>query len=55
MHYVAAGKTNWEIGSILGVTEHSVKVHLRNVARKVSAKNRAHAVTKTLRAGDIIP
>ena len=55
MHYVAAGKTNWEIGAILGVTEHAVKVHLRNVARKVNASNRAHAVMKTLRAGDIIP
>jgi DNA-binding CsgD family transcriptional regulator len=55
MHYVAAGKTNWEIGEIIGVSLDTVKVHIRNVAKKVDASNRAHAVMKTLRAGDIMP
>ena len=55
MHYVAAGKTNWEIGHILGVSEDTIKAHLKSVLRKTDSVNRAHSVTKTIKDGMIIP
>lgn len=54
MHYVAVGKSNWETGKILGISEDGVKKHMSNIARKVGAANRAHAVSKVLRSGDVI-
>ena len=55
LHYAAAGKTNWEIGSIYGISEYSVKDHMKNVSRKLKASNRAHAVSLAILSGQIIP
>lgn len=54
MHYVAEGKTNWEISKILGLTEGTVKDYLKNIAKKMDTVNRAHAVSKAIRSGLII-
>lgn len=40
----AAGKTNWEISRILGVSEETVKATISRAAKKLNATNRAHAV-----------
>ena len=40
--------TNKEIADRLGVTEVTVKAHLRNLYGKLGANNRAHAVTIAL-------
>jgi DNA-binding CsgD family transcriptional regulator len=45
LHWVAVGKSCDETGSILGVTERTVKFHLQNVYRKLDVVNRAQAVT----------
>lgn len=42
--FVAEGRTNKEIGWSLGITEILVKMHMRNLCKKLDAKNRAHAV-----------
>lgn len=42
--FVAEGRTNKEIGWSLGITEILVKMHMRNLCKKLNAKNRAHAV-----------
>jgi LuxR family quorum sensing-dependent transcriptional regulator len=47
--WAAAGKTAWETGEILGVSEHTVVAHLRNAARKLDAVNRPHLVAEALR------
>ena len=39
------GFTNKEIASYVGATEVTVKMHMRNICRKLGARNRAHAVT----------
>ena len=43
LRWVARGKTSWEIGRILALSEHGVVFHLRSVMRKfdVSSRHRA--------------
>lgn len=55
LHYAAAGKTNWEIGTILGISEQVAKEHMINISRKLGSSNRAHSVTIGIRAGAILP
>lgn len=40
-HWVARGKTNWEIGQILGISDKTVKTHMQNIFSKLKASNRA--------------
>jgi LuxR family transcriptional regulator, quorum-sensing system regulator BjaR1 len=44
----AAGKTNWEISRILGVSEETVKATISRASRKLNATNRAHAVATAI-------
>ncbi|MFQ5465430.1 MAG: LuxR C-terminal-related transcriptional regulator [Thermodesulfobacteriota bacterium] len=44
MHWVKDGKTNWEISTILNISERTVKFHVQNIERKLDAVNKAHAV-----------
>jgi len=54
MHFVAGGKTNWEIGMILGVSEDTVKKNMKNINSKMNTVNRAHSVSTAIQSGDII-
>jgi LuxR family transcriptional regulator, quorum-sensing system regulator SolR len=45
MRWIAEGKTAWEVGKILSMTERTVKFHLRNIYSKLKVNNRAQAVT----------
>lgn len=44
----ARGKTTFEIGQVLQISERTVAFHLANVRRKLDAANSRHAVTKAL-------
>lgn len=46
LHWVALGKTNPEIGLILGISEFTVKNHLQRLFRKLEVTNRAQAVAR---------
>lgn len=46
--FVAEGKTDWEIATILGVSEATARFHVDNARRKLDAVNRAHAVARFL-------
>ena len=48
---IADGLTDGEIGSAVGISEFTVKTHLRRVYAKLAARNRAHAVARALAAG----
>jgi DNA-binding NarL/FixJ family response regulator len=48
---MADGKSNAEIGRDLFVSEDTVKTHARRLFRKLSARDRAHAVAAGFRAG----
>lgn len=53
--WVASGKTSWEAGMILGVTEGTLDVHVANAARKLEAVNRPHLVAKAFLRGILVP
>jgi two-component system, NarL family, nitrate/nitrite response regulator NarL len=48
---VVQGQSNKEIGRVLGLAEVTIKLHLRNVFRKMAVKSRAEAAVKAVRAG----
>lgn len=39
--WIACGKTNWEIGRILGISDKTVKTHIQNILFKLRASSRA--------------
>jgi LuxR family transcriptional regulator, quorum-sensing system regulator BjaR1 len=47
--WTSQGKTSFEIGVILGLSEHTINNYLANVCRKLGATNRAHLVGIALR------
>jgi two-component system, NarL family, response regulator len=51
---VAAGNSNKIVADRLGISEETVKTHMRSILSKLSANDRTHAVTIALRRG-IIP
>jgi DNA-binding CsgD family transcriptional regulator len=51
MHWVGCGKTNHEIGMILGISQFTVKNHLQRIFRKIDVRNRAQAITRLLALG----
>ncbi len=44
LHWMKQGKTNWETGEILNVSENTIKYHLKNIKTKLNAANKHHAV-----------
>lgn len=50
----AAGKTNWEISRILGLSEDTVKATVARATRKLNTTNRAHAVATAIGQGLIM-
>lgn len=52
---VAQGKTNWEIGAILDLSEYSVRDYLKDVSRRLQTSNRTHTVTRAIQLGLILP
>ena len=45
------GTKNKEIGSQLGISETTVNFHIKNIAAKLQARDRTHAVTLAVRRG----
>lgn len=52
---VAQGKTNWEIGTILNISEYSVRDYLKDISKRMQTANRTHTVTRAIQLGLIIP
>lgn len=50
---IAKGEANKQISTSLGITEETVKSHVKNVLAKLQAKDRTEAVTLALRRGII--
>ncbi|MBA2780316.1 hypothetical protein H1D44_15610 [Halomonas kenyensis] len=44
LKWSSEGKTVWEIGVILNLSEGTVKFHLNNIYRKLNVSNRAQAI-----------
>ncbi|OYW78592.1 MAG: hypothetical protein B7Z26_09530, partial [Asticcacaulis sp. 32-58-5] len=53
--WVAAGKTDEDIASILTISRNTVDTHMRHIFRKLDVTNRVQAVVKAVMAGIIHP
>lgn len=51
----ARGKSSWDIGMILSISENTVNFHLKNAMAKLGASTRVMAIVKAIRIGLIIP
>lgn len=53
--WAAMGKSSWEIGQVLGISEATVNFHLGNAAAKLQVRGRICAVAQAIRQGLINP
>jgi DNA-binding NarL/FixJ family response regulator len=53
MHLMAEGRTAEAIANELNVSVETVRTHVRNVIRKLQARNRVHAIALALERGEI--
>ena len=51
LKWASEGKSEWEIGEILKISEHTADKHLTNARRKLRAANRTQAVANAIRWG----
>lgn len=51
MRWTFGGKTTWEIGQIMAMSEHTVRFHIRSVTRKLGLSSKLHAAMKLNLAG----
>lgn len=55
LHWVAVGKTDWDISEILGISQQTAHKHISNALRKLRASTRAHAVAIALSTNILEP
>ena len=48
LHWIHLGKSNFEIGTILGISPLTVKNHVQKILRKLNVRNRTQAVGRAL-------
>ncbi len=53
--WVAEGKTAWETGAILGISEATTNAHIAKAADKLDASSRAQLVNRAWLAGILAP
>lgn len=51
LRWVAQGKTAWEIGQIMRISEPTVVFHLKNLMKKLDVINRSQALAVAIRLG----
>jgi DNA-binding CsgD family transcriptional regulator len=51
LRWTMEGKTAWEVGSILGISERTAVLHVNNATHKLGCVNKHQAVLKALRLG----
>ncbi|NYT78698.1 helix-turn-helix domain-containing protein [Alcaligenaceae bacterium] len=51
LQWASVGKTSWEVGKILGVSERTVNFHIQTACRKLGVHRRQAAITALLQAG----
>lgn len=54
LQWVSAGKSDWEIGTILSISEKTVATHVDRVKHKLKVTTRAQAIVAALRRGLIL-
>ena len=51
LSWAAMGKTAWEIGRVLAISEHTAVYYLRNAHAKLGAVNRHQAIARSIQIG----
>ena len=51
LRWTMDGKTAWEVGNILGISERTAVLHVNNAMHKLGCVNKHQAVLKALRLG----
>jgi DNA-binding CsgD family transcriptional regulator len=51
LRWTMEGKTAWEVGNILGISERTAVLHVNNATHKLGCVNKHQAVLKALRFG----
>jgi DNA-binding CsgD family transcriptional regulator len=51
LRWTMDGKTAWEVGAVLGISERTAVLHLNNAMHKLNCVNKHQAVLKALRLG----
>ena len=51
LRWTALGKSSWEIGRILMISENTVIFHIKNAMRKLGVNNRTLAAVKAVQLG----
>ncbi len=51
LRWTMEGKTAWEVGSLLGISERTAALHVNNATHKLDCVNKHQAVLKALRLG----
>jgi LuxR family transcriptional regulator, quorum-sensing system regulator BjaR1 len=49
VRWVSAGKSNWDIGAILNISERTARAHVTNAARKLGVANRTALAVEAVR------
>jgi Response regulator containing a CheY-like receiver domain and an HTH DNA-binding domain len=51
LHYIVRGLSNKEIATAMGLSENTVKTHVRKILTKLNARSRAEAAAFAVRTG----
>ena len=51
LRWTMAGKTAWELGTILGISERTAVLHVNNAMHKLRCTSKHQAVLKALKLG----
>lgn len=52
--WAAAGKTSWEIGQVLNISERTAIFHLQNATRKLGVSGRQAAIARAVQLGLVV-
>jgi LuxR family quorum-sensing system transcriptional regulator SolR len=51
LKWIMAGKSAWETGAIMAISERTVRHHLTNIYKKLDVVNSTQAVAEAIRSG----
>jgi LuxR family quorum-sensing system transcriptional regulator CciR len=51
LKWAACGKSSWEIGQILAISENTVLFHIKNAMKKLGVRTRTLAAVKAIQLG----
>lgn len=55
LHWIASGKSDWQVGQILKISDKTVNFHVENMKRKCGVSTRIQVVVQAVHQGKIAP